>query len=334
MAKIVVVGEAWNEEENRTGKPFSGAAGRALMQMLRTAGVDLADCHFTNVFNLYPEGNKVQSLAGDKASAIPGLPKLGGKHYIHKAFAPEIQRLYAEILDHSPNVVILLGATPLWALTNLTSIKAARGTPASLLPAAGGFKALPTYSPSAMFRQWKLRPIIIADLEKAKRESEFPEIRRPTRFIHIEPEIEDLDDFYHQFIVPAPIISLDIETKSNTITEVGLSPSPDRALVIPFWSRRTHNYWSTPQEETYAWRFIQKVCAEKPCLGQNFSYDIAYLWMKMGIKIPRLAGDTMILHHALYPEMEKSLGFLGSIYTNEPSWKLMREKNDTLKDQD
>jgi hypothetical protein len=40
----------------------------------------------------------------------------------------------------------------------------------------------------------------------------------------------------------------------------------------------------------------------------------------------------MMLHHSLYPEMKKSLGFLGSIYTDEASWKLMRqEKTDTEK---
>jgi hypothetical protein len=32
----------------------------------------------------------------------------------------------------------------------------------------------------------------------------------------------------------------------------------------------------------------------------------------------------MLLHHALQPESEKGLGFLGSVYTNEASWKLMR----------
>jgi len=34
----------------------------------------------------------------------------------------------------------------------------------------------------------------------------------------------------------------------------------------------------------------------------------------------------MLAHHALQPESEKGLGFLGSVYTNEPSWKLMRAR--------
>ena len=39
----------------------------------------------------------------------------------------------------------------------------------------------------------------------------------------------------------------------------------------------------------------------------------------------------MLLHHSLFPELQKGLGFLGSIYTNEASWKLMRGQDDSNK---
>jgi len=38
----------------------------------------------------------------------------------------------------------------------------------------------------------------------------------------------------------------------------------------------------------------------------------------------------MLLHHALFIELEKGLGFLGSVYTSEARWKFMRDV-DTLK---
>jgi hypothetical protein len=34
----------------------------------------------------------------------------------------------------------------------------------------------------------------------------------------------------------------------------------------------------------------------------------------------------MLLHHALQPESPKGLDFLGSVYTEEASWKLMRPR--------
>ena len=39
-------------------------------------------------------------------------------------------------------------------------------------------------------------PTTVMDLMKAKREAEFPEVRRPKREIWIEPTLEDLDEFY------------------------------------------------------------------------------------------------------------------------------------------
>ncbi len=54
--------------------------------------------------------------------------------------------------------------------------------------------------------------------------------------------------------------------------------------------------------------------------------------MRYGIAVP-VTDDTMLLHHALQPEMEKGLSFLGTIYTSEASWKMMRKK-DTVKRED
>ena len=37
----------------------------------------------------------------------------------------------------------------------------------------------------------------------------------------------------------------------------------------------------------------------------------------------------MLMSHALYPELQKGLGFLGSVWTDEPAWKLMRSSKST-----
>lgn len=331
--QIMIVGEAYGEQEEREGKPFVGYSGQVLRSMLRAAGIPYEDCYVTNVFNLRPEGNKLEALAAPKALAIPDMPRLANNLWIGAKYKPELDRLWSEVKAVRPNVIIALGAVPLWALTKQLGIKKYRGTP--LLASDGETKVFPTYHPAAIGRQWKLRPIGIADLEKARRESVSPVLRRPERFIYVEPSIADIAWFYEKYIVPAKDISVDIETKQGMITEIGFAPTWDRALVIPFYSHSDRgNYWSTPQEEFQAWKWVQKILAEKPAIGQNFSYDLQYLWAKNHIPVPVVADDTMILHHAMYPEMEKSLGFLGSIYTDEPSWKFMRADNETIKAED
>lgn len=186
-------------------------------------------------------------------------------------------------------------------------------------------------------RQWKLRPTTIADLQKAARESEFPEIRRPNRAIYIPETISDIESFYNDFIRPVRIVGCDIETAPiagmNTITEVGFAPEWDKALVIPFLTRRPgdHNYWPTRAEEKQAWEWVQHILLNHQTAGQNFNYDLQYLWWEMGMTLGQVADDTMLLHHSMYPEMEKGLGFLGSIYTDEPSWKFMRKDSTNFK---
>jgi len=78
-----------------------------------------------------------------------------------------------------------------------------------------------------------------------------------------------------------------------------------------------------------AWNYVRRWC-QKPSVFQNGLYDIHFLWRRYGISVPNAIDDTMLMHHAFQPEMEKGLGFLASIYTDEQSWKFMR-KTDTIK---
>jgi hypothetical protein len=61
-----------------------------------------------------------------------------------------------------------------------------------------------------------------------------------------------------------------------------------------------------------------------PKVFQNGLYDLHYIWRTWRIAPRNCLHDTMLRHHAEYPELPKSLGFMGSVYTDELSWKLMR----------
>jgi DNA polymerase len=57
-ARIMAVGEAPGETEDREGKPFVGAAGRLLTQLLESVGLDRRDIYITNVIKCRPPGNR------------------------------------------------------------------------------------------------------------------------------------------------------------------------------------------------------------------------------------------------------------------------------------
>lgn len=332
MTDICIVGEAWGEQEERARAPFVGAAGYELTRMLEEAGIRRADCYLTNVFNLRPDRNDIENICGPKADAMPGMPAIKNGKYIPSKYAGELSRLYNEVSSVRPNVVLALGNTATWALLHNTGISKIRGTITQSV-APKGFKVLPTYHPAAVLRDWSLRPVTVLDLAKAKRESAFPEIRRPKSWVYWPESLQDLEDFYVEHLEHAKYLSFDIETSGDQITCIGFASSTEVALVVPFVDNRNTDagskgsYWHNPAHELLAWRFVRRVLA-LPCpkFGQNTLYDIHFLWRGYGITVNNYADDTMLLHHALQPESNKGLGFLGSVYTDRSSWKTMRTK--------
>lgn len=330
--KILILGEAWGEREEQERAPFVGASGWHLTQMLSEAGINRADCYLTNVFNRRPRANKIEDFCGPKSEGIPGLPMFDKGKYFRAEFEPELDRLQQEILDVNPNLIIALGNTACWALLGVTSISKRRGTVASSTHCVSGYKVLPTYHPAAVLRQWELRAVTVLDFAKGKVESDFPEVIRPEREVWIEPNLEDLERFSDVYLQKATRLSVDIETAGVQITCIGFAPSSRIALVVPFVDHRRAkgNYWPSTGSELAAWRFVIRVLS-LPCekLFQNGLYDISFLWRSYGIRVRNPAHDTMLLHHALQPESPKALDFLGSVYTNEASWKLMRPRAKT-----
>lgn len=347
---IMLVGEAWGEQEEEARAPFVGKSGWLIKQLLSQVGIVYAECAVSNVFNLRPKpSNDIINLCGPKTEGIRGMPSLVKGKFARAEYAPELGRLYEEINRENPNLIIALGATAAWALLGTSGIRAIRGAPIGTTSVATGatgvsldrtFKVLPTYHPAAVLREWSLRPIVLADLDKAKRQAASPNIVRPSREVWVEPTLEDLRIFEREFILPTRRLSIDIETKGRDfgreqITCIGFAPSTSSAIVIPFWSKaqKDGNYWRTLEEEMAAWQYVKRWCAMKPSVFQNGLYDVHHLWRTYGVTCNLADHDTMLLHHAMQPEMEKGLGFLGTVYTDEASWKFM-SRMDTLKKED
>lgn len=359
---ILLLGEAWGAEEETRRLPFVGASGRFLNMLLRDAGIAggkwmedpngakwvdwtaSREVYVTNPFNLRPRPtNDISNLCGPRSEGLPGYPAVVPGKYLRKDLAPEIARMEREILNANPNIIIALGNTALLVLTReKLPITKNRGTLflSKLLRADGTpFKILPTFHPANVIRPdgWANRPLVLADLTKARRHASSSDFTRPSRSIWIYPTIQDLHRFANIYLADRRIpVAIDIETARGTITEIGFSPSKSVALVVPFYSRQnaSGNYWDSHSEEREAWLWVQKqlLRLERPVF-QNGLYDLEYLLRTMSLKVPFAGEDTMLLAHSLQPEMKKGLGFLASVYTDEPAWKFMRHA-ETLKTED
>jgi hypothetical protein len=370
MTPILLLAEARGESEARISSTLVGASGVEILTQMNEAGMirlspvdhDLISLYYrttdprhiaaiwdlhpevqrTNVFNMHPPGNDLRHFLGPKSDAIPGYPRLAVPkataatgYHVRAEFAPELSRLGDELLRHNPNIIVALGNVALWALTGQTGIGKLRGTTLLSSHTVAGFKLIPTYHPASIFRNYDNRPVVIADLMKATRESAYAEVRRPEREIWIEPTLDDIREFFSRH-GGCDLMSVDIETAGDRITCIGFAPSSAVAIVIPFDDGRgtSGNYWIDHRDEIEAWRHIRAVLENSaiPKLFQNGAYDIAFLYRSMKIKVMGATHDTMLLHHALQPEALKSLGFLGSIYSDEGTWKEMRKTKSTKRE--
>ncbi|MBY5341148.1 UdgX family uracil-DNA binding protein [Rhizobium johnstonii] len=156
-SEIVLVGEQPGDQEDLTGRPFVGPAGRRLDRCLEEAGLDRQRCYVTNAvkhFKFTPRG----------------------KRRLHaKPNAGEIRRcawwLGAELNILQPKLVVALGASALYALL---------GPNAKLTPERGHIlhptnrpPVLVTIHPSYLLRirdeqeQHRQRREFVSDLHKA-----------------------------------------------------------------------------------------------------------------------------------------------------------------------
>ncbi len=364
MKPILLIGEQRGEAEARINRTFVGATGAELLRMLSESSViilsPLDSAHLrsfwatrdpwaldkiwenhretlirTNVFNIYPPGNKLEYFCGPKPLALPNYAKLLKAGYVRSEFAPELDRLGDEILSHDPNLIVCLGNTAIWAMLGTTGVRKLRGTTAVSTHCVSGYKLLCTYHPSAVHRQWELRPTVVSDLGKINNEKDTAHVERPPVEIWTEPTIEDIQTFIEEHIRGCSLLSVDIETSGSQITCIGFAPRRDLAIVVPIHDERAESgsYWATPGAERQCWGLIRSILEDQsiPKLFQNGLYDIAFLLRSYKIKTLGAVHDTMLLHHALQPESLKSLGFLGSIYTNHGPWKSERKRSDTVK---
>ena len=107
-------------------------------------------------------------------------------------------------------------------------------------------------------------------------------------------------------------------------------------MVVPFRdttqkSQTFYNYTT----ELAVWSAIKELLEDKTIVkvAQNQTYDVSWLNHKYGIEVAGTIHDTMHAQHAIQPEMEKGLGFLGSIYTNEGAWKNLTSFSKSTKEE-
>lgn len=144
-ARVLILGEAPGGEEDRAGRPFVGRAGQLLDRMFAAIGLSRTSpdaetaLYITNVMPWRPPGNRDPS-----PSEIAML-------------LPFVQRHIALV---DPQVIVVVGNTPLFALTGTRGILRARGNWTEAL----GKPLLPMTHPAYLLRNPAAKREAWADL--------------------------------------------------------------------------------------------------------------------------------------------------------------------------
>lgn len=308
-AKIAFIGEAPSTEEVIYGKPFVGPAGRVFNAMLRQADLDRDDYLVTNAFDEQAPDNDLDAAGWFRDEV---------------RVAENMARLVEELDRVQPNVIVPLGGSALWMFTGDRGIAKFRGSVMKATRLRVGAKLVPTYHPSAIQRDWRLLTLGVTDFVKAAAEADIgAHVVYPKVELLIEPNLADLQAFAVE-CKASPKLSVDIETGWGQIRSIAFAPTEDRAMSIPFIDLRrpNRNYWPTAHAELEAWKIIRDICeAPNPKLGQNFLYDIAWLWEKKRIAVRNYRYDTRLRHKVMFPELPADLATMGALYTNLGAWK-------------
>lgn len=300
QANLMIIGEFPDENDERSGIPFSGPSGNVLSSALKQAGTHRDECYITNVIKIKPPHNNPYLL---------GIPI--------ESFIPQLNE---EISKINPKCILLVGDIALKYVAGLSKITRWRG---SIVQVYGKYKAVPCISPFAFLKEadWTKEVVFRNfDVKRAVQESQNTILNLPSRNLWVCKNSLELLRFLERFDVNKDKLSLDIESHLSLPICLGLSFNKNEAVSVPL----LHKYEKVTYDQKYIWKILIEFFGDNyeilKVVGQNFKFD-QYICNTVGINIPNPFSDTMLKSHTCYPELPKGLAFLTSIWTRESYYK-------------
>lgn len=155
-AKVMLIGEAPGRHEDAQGRPFVGAAGKLLTELLEMIGLRRSDVYITNLLKCRPPGNR-DPLPDEVEACSP---------YLDRQVELIRPRVIVTLGRHSTKYVLERGGL------RVRGISQVRGRVFSLELNGLAVRVVPTYHPAAALYNPKVRGILERDFEVVRREVE------------------------------------------------------------------------------------------------------------------------------------------------------------------
>ena len=310
-SKIMIVGESPGRNEDVKNKPFVGKAGKLLWNILKGLGIDNPDEFFftTNITRCRP-------------------PLKNGKD-----FEPPTKMikscnvfLQEELKKVNPNLVILLGNTPLKVFSGIKGILKVRGMES--WSEKYNVKYIATVHPSYCLRRIEAEEYLRIDLEKALRVCDSKKISKDNSIVKYYScyDFENPKDLsvlkkVYKIIKNKNIIAFDIETntlypklKGARILCISFSWGFGKSAVIPLDHDKIHP--SYPVEEVK--NIVKKILVDSEIkkIAHNAKFDMGFIQGVLGYRVKGFFFDTMIAHYLLDENGKHGLKSLASDFTS------------------
>lgn len=302
--KILNIGEAPGEQEDATGKPFQGRAGRALQQAYSEVGIDL----FEDCLNINAVSCRTMDNEGNNRTPT------------NQEIAHCRNRVLNCINKYKPKIIVLLGSSAVQSVIggrwkkNLGTITKWRGW---TIPDRE-FKVwiCPTLHPSYVIRQSDAPEVYTVWMQDLQRiadlvSTQFPTFEDESKYVKIISRIEMVNVLNK--LMTSDKIFIDVET-------TGLKPynKDQHKIVCISICNAKNNVYVLPAPETDEELHALKQLLENSNVGKmahNMKYEDTWLKVMYDINVNPWIWDSMIASHILDNRTEiSSLKF--QVYIN------------------
>lgn len=308
--RLMAIGEAPGEHEDKAGKPFVGKSGQIIRAELKKHGLE--DVYITNTVKCRPPGNRKPEPDEVKACSV----------YLKQ----EIERI-------NPTHVLLLGATALKAVLRVNKITEMNG---QIVEHKDGRVYVPCFHPAAMFRdpskEWHFKKAVRRFADAVRGEK----LEDPEQFEYRVVDKYGFDGFLHDFSRYVRM-SFDVETTGLHWWDEGF-----KILSIAFTFRLpggSRSSWVLPLHKASVLShelqrlFLQQLTrtAEgRYNVGQNAKFDNLCLLRCFGVRF-HLASDSMLKHHLIDENSLHGLKECSRLYLGAPDYDLTsKEKRNMI----
>lgn len=306
--RLAIVGEGPSDGDIQNRELFSAESGKYLTSILSNLSLP-----------------KHKLFLGTISTKRTFFPQSVNSHAVQDG----LQQLNADLAAYRPHCILLMGDLAAKIAKYDHSVYNGRGS--IFWSPYFRAKCLVTLCPTFVMRNFAYHLPFRTDIARAKEQSLNPELSLPKRRLETWPTFDRCKTLLEKTLREKPRIAFDLEGWPNDVgvTCYSIATSPKDIFIVPFRNMDNSPFWTLDQE-VKIWQLTAQILSDPDIkkIAHNSLYELFVFAFRHKILIRGLDDDTMYKMWELFCEFPKDLGFVNSMFTDEPYYKFERKIQD------